>query len=251
MTDETNLDTCNDDIFHSNSVRGALYFLNSGDYLFRWREEATYGSIIGRIRTKCLAAPDVNAAFSHNEIDSGWMPAGIRRYGYGPVGRWCVFSIPAGRVGITLLNPPITLSRESTQSASSLQEGGEKWLEICTPELVLLGMGKKYFLFAINGPFSPDQPVYHAPFPNVYDHGEICFGENHTPEIEPGNMDAAWRLFIDTPFNADLVNGKSVSGKDDVRTSLMRFARRRSYPVTDLIPYHNTIGEMIEYLIRG
>jgi len=119
-------------------------------------------------------------------------------------------------------------------------------LKMTTPNLVMLGMGTGYAIFALDGPFAPGQPVFHAPFPNVNGDGWICFGSNKAPEALPENMAAAWKLFVDAPFNGHLVDGKSVSNPDDIRNTLIGYAGQTTYPISDLVPMHSTIGAIID-----
>jgi hypothetical protein len=91
-------------------------------------------------------------------------------------------------------------------------------------------------VFALRDEFAPQAPLYHAPMPNVYPFGDICFGSNTPPVLnDPFAIVAAWKLFIESPFNADLASGKSRSYPDDVRLLLLGLDGRRTFPPAELV----------------
>ena len=56
------------------NAEAELYFLPGGHYLFRRRSAAG-------VTSKFVTAPDVAAAFTGQEMDSGWLPPGVMRIG--------------------------------------------------------------------------------------------------------------------------------------------------------------------------
>ncbi len=209
-------------------IHAGLYFLASGDYLFRWKDN-------GRVNQKCLTAPDVSAAFTKTEIDSGWVPAGIMRHGYGDRGPWAVLAIPPAREEITLLKP-----------------GGEsETLSVMFPHLVMVGIDKVYYLVAMDGAFAPNNKACMAPFTNIHPDHKICWGTNVPPAAGVQSMMKAWRMFIELPFNGDLASGKSMRHDRDIRTAWGKFSRKHQWPVTDLVPTRQTVDAIIQNILRG
>ncbi len=108
------------------------------------------------------------------------------------------------------------------------------------PGLVFAGVHTTYYVWALQEDgFVSSASLFRAPLPNVSSDGHICFGSNHAPGVTWQTIDVAWRLFIDSPFNADMVGGKSVSFAQDVRHQLLTLAAAKAtiYPVDDLRPH--------------
>ncbi len=210
--------------------QAALYFLD-GHYLFRWQGPD------GKVLSKFVTADDLAAAFSGHEADSGWLPPGVVRAGYCARGAFFVSFTPARKVSIPLL--------EGEQITAVI---------LPIPATVLLGVGNAYSLWAVKGrTLDPKTHAYHAPFPNIYDDGRICWGANTPPAAHLSQAQAAWDLFFTTPFNNHLSRGKSNAFPDDVRQQLRHLARRqaRTYPVNDLRPYHRSLADLVERTIHG
>ena len=210
--------------------QAALYFLD-GHYLFRWQGPD------GKVLSKFVSTDDLAAAFSGHEADSGWLPPGVVRAGYCATGPFFVFFMPPRKVALPLL---------------AGEQVTPKTLPI--PATVLLGVGPVYYLWAVRGKtLDPQAYIYHAPFPNVYDDGRICWGANTPPAAHLSQAQAVWDLFFTTPFNDHLARGKSNAYSDDVRQQLHRLARRRArvYPVNDLNPYYRSLADLVERVIHG
>ena len=209
------------------SAVASLHFLYSGHYLFRYQED-------GREASKFVTSPDVAAAFSMKEIDSGWLPAGMVRWGVNAGGPWFVYSTPGQKVKLSL-DDDITLT-------------------VPAPRLVLVGSGTLYWLAATTTQhFEADAFAYLAPYPNVYQDGKICWGTNSPPEATPENVRKVWDLFWTAPFNADLAGKKSKAHSKDVRDQLRALAEKpvRSYPKSDLISMNISIEFLVEKAIGG
>jgi len=203
-------------------VDAALYFLRSGDYLFK--------NFTGGQSSKFVTALDVQAAFSRKEQDTGWIPAGVVRRGYCTAGPFFVYAARPEKATIQV-------------------EGANEPLTIPIPFTVMLGMGRDYYLWALHArTFDPQAQAYQAPFPNIHPDGKICWGQNAAPQAGPEKAGAAWSLFFTTAFNADLAGGKSRKYKNDVRDQLRRLAETNAkiYPADDLVYQSSSIGELIE-----
>jgi hypothetical protein len=203
--------------------QAALLFLD-GHYLFLNRTGTGQTS-------KFVTASDVAAAFTGSEQDSGWLPAGVVRAGNGPKGKWFVYSTPPQKAEITF-------------------EGEEQPITIPLPRLVLLGTGAEYHIWALETKhFDSQAKAYHAPFPNVYTSGKICWGANTPGKADPAKARKSWNLFFSTPFNAHLDGERSKAHPKDVREQLREVAGKREYPVADLVPCVSSIGYYVEAVL--
>ncbi len=204
-------------------VEAALYFLKSGEYLYK------------NGAAKFVTAKDVAAAFSQREEDTGWLPAGVVRCGHNARGDWYVYTTP-----------------EQQQDINLEIEEGLLAIKIPLPRLVLLGIGSDYYLWALAGRhFDPNGKARKAPFPNVHDNGKVCWGANRPPTADPAKARAAWNLFFDAPFSNHLVNGKSKKQSGDVRDQLRILAGKNAkhYPPDDLVDTRRTIGGWINDIV--
>ncbi len=212
----------------------ALYWLDGGHYLFRHHEEK-------RTITKFVTAADVAAAFSGQLEDSGWVTPGIVRFGQSVQGPWYVFFAPPGKATIYL------------EDQGAL--GGVP-LPLVLPGLVLLGIGRTHYVWAVRTHvFNPADPAYYAPFPNVYDDGHVCWGRNAPPKVEREMAAHTWKLFLESPFTASLLGGKSNAYPADIRQQLQKLAmaKAKAYPVDDLRPVNQglSIGRVVNDVISA
>jgi PRTRC genetic system protein B len=196
----------------------AALLFTKGQYILYQRRS-------GEVVCKGVSAQALRAAFVEEPVDSGWLPEGVMRWGSGPAGTFIVKFVPAGKQEIRLsTNNPA----EPLIIAPPL------------PALIFAGVNQTYYVWALREKHcDPTAQLYHAPFPNVHFDGNICFGSNRPPTVAWKTFDDAWRLFISSPFNADMVRGKSQTFTDDVRDQLAALAQShaKSYPVQDLMPY--------------
>ncbi|MCA1553933.1 MAG: prokaryotic E2 ligase family D protein, partial [Chloroflexi bacterium] len=169
-------------------------------------------------RLKPLSLQTLRAAVSEAPLDSGWLPPGLVRCGQSAHGPWAVLWVPPGKHTVML---------------------ADEQIETPLPGFVLYGHGARYWVFALAAcDFRPDARLYDAPLPNVHADGAICWGGNRPPEAQPSQMCAAWQLFMSSPFNGDLSQGKSRAAPQDVRALLRHLQREgaRDYPLDDLQP---------------
>lgn len=196
--------------------QAALLF-TQGQYLLYQRRGGT-------VVCKGVSAQTVRTAFVGEPVDSGWLPEGIVRWGSGGDGTFLVKYIPPGKHELRL----------STSSTT---------LESITPPLpglIFAGVNRTYYVWALRErSYAPDSSLFHAPFPNVYPDGHICFGSNQPPIADWETLDVAWHLFLTAPFNSDMAHGKSQAFAQDVRQRLVALSKSnaRRYPVQDLTPY--------------
>lgn len=197
---------------------GILYFLESGHFLFRF-------FLKNRWESKFLTIEDVAASFVDEETDTGWIQKNIIRAGRSARGDWFVYFAPAQQKQLTFHLPGETVS-----------------LKVPIPTTVLIGVGHSYYLFAVaDAAPSPRSKIYHAPFPNIYSNGRICWGNNPHPKAHHSQAAAVWNLFFGTPFNTHLANGKSNAFPKDVTEHLRALADARKYPQADLMELNTTL----------
>jgi hypothetical protein len=216
---------------------GALYFLQSGDFMFRYREQDNNRfrereSVEG---AKFVTVRDVQAAFGGSDVDTGWIGHGVIRCGYCARGDWFVYAAPEQKLSVQIL----------------MGNGDHKKLTLPVPKTVMIGVGMQYYLWAVTQGFSADGDLRHAPFPNVHEDGAICWGQNTPPRAHHRHAEAAWRLFFESQFNGDLANGKSEKFKDDVRRMLARVARKKleAYPEDDLVQARCSLRMVLQDIV--
>ena len=216
-------------------IEAAVFFMED-QLMFCQRE---HGDVL-----KPLSLTTLRAALSSVALDSGWLPPGLVRCGENAQGAWAVLWIPPAVHRLTLTGA--TPRRNPNEHVR---------IEVPLPGLVLCGHGQRYLLFATEGAeFSPQARALHAPLSNVHPDGAICWGSNRVPDSKPSQMPAAWRLFMESPFNGDLSQGKSRSSPDDVRERLVELSRQRAaaYPIDDLEPYgRTTIAECLRSILKS
>lgn len=222
-------------LLHSNllPITAALLIVNDEQFVY-WTKER------GGEQCKSLSPEDVQAAFALQSVDSGWLPPGVVRWGRSGGAEWLIKFIPAGRHMLTF-HLPDQPPREVT---------------LRLPPLLFAGREYSYHVWAVKKrEFSPMAALFHAPLPNINDGGKICFGGNRLPLASPKTIDAAWRLFVQAPFNNTWVGGKSHRYPKNILDVLLSpEVTRRGYPLRDLVPVSGgvTIDRLVEeYLHRS
>jgi PRTRC genetic system protein B len=216
---------------------GALYFLESGDFMFRYRsqDKRRYGEPRILEGAKFVTVRDVQAAFGGSDVDTGWVGPGVIRCGYCAEGDWFVYAAPKQKLSIQVV----------------MSNGNTKKLVLPIPLTVMVGVGMQYYLWAVPYNFSPDSGLCHAPFPNIHSNGAICWGQNTPPKAHHRHAEAAWYLFFESQFNGDLANGKSEKFEDDVRRMLAQVARKKleEYPEKDLVRANHSLRTVLQDLV--
>jgi PRTRC genetic system protein B len=206
-------------------VKAALYFLE-GQYLFCWQEE-------GQMSSKLVSPEAARLAFEQEPIDSGWMPENIIRAGVNLQGQWIVQFIPPHVYSIELDHAQIIVP---------------------LPALVFAAVGTSYYLWAIKEKvFTVKALAYHAPLPNISAAGRLCFGSNHPPIAAMNKIELAKQTFFGARFNQDLSNGKSKKEPNNIIVQLISIAqaKKRTYPMNDLIPLGHTIDRIVSEVIHA
>lgn len=207
-------------------IDAELLFIKE-QYLFHYREGT-------KEHYKLLSSVSLRTAFSHEPIDTDWMPPGVIRWGTNSQGNWVVKFISPAQY--------------------NLQFDDSKPITIPLTALVFVGQNTQYWVFATDlATFNPESKAYHTPLPNIHPNGLICWGKNTPPVASTQTIDIAWQSFITTPFNADLSSQKSRKFPQDVREHLKSLAlrKRRTYPVKDLVEvrYSPSIDSLVQHLL--
>lgn len=144
------------------------------------------------------------------------------------------------------------ISFRQAQKTGIWIEGSSEPVRVPLPPLVLLRQKGEnqasYQLFAVKKrPTSLDVPVFHAPLPNVYASGGICWGNLRLPEPQGMNLQAIWQALLGSAFGTHAVTGKSRQFNHDIRQHLLQLAQahKRVYPVSDLVPVKKDLRQVV------
>lgn len=126
-------------------------------------------------------------------------------------------------------------------------DGSDTALRIPLPPLVMLratseDRSPSYAVYAVKRrPASLDVVLFHAPLPNVFNGGSICWGSVQRVSDEAlagASLAEDWSMLLGSPFGDHACNGKSRSHPHDIRQKLIELEAKqaRRYPTSDLIP---------------
>lgn len=214
-------------------AKAALFFLE-GHYQLKWRE----GSVE---RTKFLSPKQIGRAFSDKDtFDSGWLEANVVRFAQEKKTHKILSCLPAGRRKIFITDPRPIGEREASEKDESVLE-----IEIPLPTLLLIGLGRKYYLWAtLDKTISQKSKICAAPFPNLDSSGEICFGKNTAPECRLDAIESVWRLILKSPFNSDRAAERCRTHPEDARKFLFGLNHKKTFPKDALIKTNHTVGDL-------
>lgn len=207
----------------------ALYFLGTqGDYLFKYHKE-------GQVVNKFIRHTEVAAAFSGQEIDSGWIQPGVLRFGAGIKGNWFVYHEPRQIVNL------------------SFYDTTPRVLKVPIPAMVMIQMGSGTYFFALKSKtVSAGVKLYVAPLPNLNAKGSVCWGTTKLPKLIHHNAGKIWEAFLGSVFTTHTDTGK-VKGYPDGCIpfwDMLAAKKARTFPVGRLIPMNLTLGGAINQLER-
>ena len=214
-------------------AKAALFFLE-GHYQLNWRE----GSVE---RTKFLSPKQIGRAFSDKDaFDSGWLEANVIRFSQEKKTHKILSCLPAGRRKIFITDPRPISERAGGDANEAILD-----LKVPLPTLLLAGSGQKYYLWAtLDETISEKSKICAAPFPNLNESGEICFGKNAAPECRLDTIETIWRLILDSPFNADRAGDRCRTHPDDARKLLFALNGKKAFPKNALIKTNHTVGKL-------
>lgn len=162
-----------------------------------------------------------------------------------------------------LLSPEVLLVRRTgarelrlhyraAQRTGLWLEGSAEPLRVPLPPLLWAlthtdGGGWQAQVWAVKArPKTLDVPLFHAPLPNVFHAGSICWGNLRLdPQADAATLMA---LFWGSPFGNHAVHNKSRAYPQDIRQQLLALEGARSYPRRDLIPTGRTLSAQLEKL---
>lgn len=196
-----------------------------------------------RLTSKVLPFDQASQALTQRVSDSGWIAPQVKRYGTSEEAEWVVQFTPPARYEVTL---PHRLEGQTD----------ELRIELMLPAFVFAGHGSLYHVWSLAVPeFDPTAVLHHAPLPNVFDGGRICWGGNTPPEVTDHSLDRAWSLFLRSPYSDNETGGKSRKHPRHICQQLLAVSQRRNkktpYPVADLVPYKMTVDEALAYVAAG
>ena len=133
-------------------------------------------------------------------------------------------------------------------------EGSDEPLRVALPGLILLrttsGGSAQYQLYAVKRrPTTLRAPLYHAPLPNVFNSGSICWGNVALTPVQGTSLSGTWQDLFGSPFGNHAVSGKSVQHRQDIRPHLLTLAenKTRTYPTRDLVATEKTLEQMVDW----
>jgi PRTRC genetic system protein B len=215
---------------------GVLYFIG-GQLLFE------HHNAQGAVVRKCLAPKAARQAFTLEQTDSGWLSPRTIRIGENERGSWVIQRYDPARYRITLEEalpiPGQTFPRRT--------------LHVWLPGMIFLGSHKDYYIWAYKAWKESATTLYRTPVPNIQTNGKICFGDNHPSRAATDTIDTTWSLFWRSPFNHDLVAGKSQRYPDSILTLLARLHRNKhnslnTFPQDDLTRSEMTMSKILTQL---
>lgn len=135
-------------------------------------------------------------------------------------------------------------------------DGSDIALRVPLPGLVMIRVttgdkAPQYGIYAVKRrPETMDIPLFHAPLPNVFNTGVICWGT--VPRVEDvalgGSLLAEdWTMLLGSSFGDHAVGGKSKRKPEDIRKLFIELEmnKARVYPKSDLIPLKRTLSQIL------
>jgi hypothetical protein len=143
-----------------------------------------------------------------------------------------------------------------SQKTGIYLEGSDAPVRVALPPLLLIRTtteyrNPQYQVYAVKArPTTLAAPLFHAPLPNVFNSGSICWGSVRRVEdsaLHGNSLAADWSALLGSPFGDHVVNGKSRSHPHDIRQKLLDLESRKArvYPKSDLIPVKRTLAQVL------
>jgi hypothetical protein len=135
-------------------------------------------------------------------------------------------------------------------------DGSETALRVTLPGLLLIRVtaedkNPQYGVYAVKKrPATLNEPLFHAPLPNVFSSGAICWGsvKRVSDESLAGtSLKDDWAMLLGSPFGDHACSGKSKTHPSDIRKQLIELEAKkaRTYPKRDLLPAKKTLGQVL------
>ncbi len=144
----------------------------------------------------------------------------------------------------------------AAQKTGLYLEGSETALRVPLPAMILIrqsteGQQPQYMVYATKSrPKTLNVALFHAPLPNVFTSGSICWGSvRRVAEtvLQGSSLENDWTMLLGSPFGDHAVSGKSKAHSRDIRQALIALEARKArvYPTTDLIPLNKTLAQVL------
>jgi PRTRC genetic system protein B len=130
-------------------------------------------------------------------------------------------------------------------------EGLDEAVRVPLPPLLLIALysgGWRFHTYAVKRrPTTLDELLYHAPLPNVFNEGHICWGSLRLPEVANNDLKPIWTAFLGSSFGNHSVSDKSRAHPNDVRHQLLALHQRQAkrYPLGDLVAHKVTLARLL------
>ena len=135
-------------------------------------------------------------------------------------------------------------------------DGSDTALRIPLPPLLLIRVTSEdrspsYSVYAVKRrPAALDAALFHAPLPNVFSSGAVCWGSVQRVSdtaLSDTSLSEDWALLLGSPFGDHACTGKSRSHPHDIRQKLIELEAKaaKRYPTADLIPAKKTLAQVL------
>ncbi len=135
-------------------------------------------------------------------------------------------------------------------------DGREDAIRVPLPHMILMRTttsesNPDYKLYACaKRPESLTDELYHAPLPNIFSGGGICWGSVSRGTTFKGmSLVNDWASLLSSAFGNHATRGKSKKHPNDIRKMLLELnenQRRRVYPRSDLIPAKTNLAKLLK-----
>lgn len=150
----------------------------------------------------------------------------------------------------------IVVGYRKQQKTGLWLDGRDDPIRVPLPHMILMrtttGESKPdYKVYACaKRPESLSDELYHAPLPNVFSSGNICWGSVSRGTTFKGmSLENDWKSLLGSSFGNHACSGKSKKHSHDIRKMLLELnenQRRRVYPRKDLIPAKTNLGKLLK-----
>lgn len=150
----------------------------------------------------------------------------------------------------------LVVEYRAPQKTGIYLDGSDSPLRVPLPPLVLIrttseDKNPQYQVYAVKArPAELDTPLFHAPLPNVFNSGSVCWGtvcRVADTALQGNSLTADWNMLLGSPFGDHACSAKSKSHPHDIRQKLIDLERRKArvYPKSDLIPVKRTLAQAL------
>jgi PRTRC genetic system protein B len=142
------------------------------------------------------------------------------------------------------------------QKTGIFLDDAETALRVPLPGLVMIRTTSgdstpQYALYAVKRrPEKLDTLLFHAPLPNVFASGSICWGT--VPKVDSDALRGSslandWTMLLGSSFGDHACGGKSRRQPQDIRKLLIELeaSKAKRYPTGDLVPVKKTLAQVI------